>query len=79
MCEFCNYYHSSNGGISGKEIKILPCANETDLTDCQIHKGSNDDKYGMVIFSHGMTKGYFNINFCPICGRDLRSEENDKD
>ena len=79
MCKFCDYYHSSKGGVSGKGIKILKCANETDLTDCQVHKGENDNEFSVVIFSFGITKGYFNINFCPICGRDLRSVKHDKD
>lgn len=77
MCEFCDYYHSSKGGVSGKQIKISKCANQTDLTDCQIHKGENDDEYSIVIFSYGMAKGYFNIKHCPICGIDLSSEENE--
>ena len=77
MCEFCNNYHSSNGGTSGKDIKIKKCANETDLTDCTIVTPSTDSP-GIIIFSIGIAKGFIDINFCPICGRDLRSGIDDK-
>ncbi len=36
MCEFCDYYHSSKGGISGKTIKINKCANKNGLTDYMV-------------------------------------------
>lgn len=78
MCKFCGYYKSSNGGVSGKRININKCANRTDITDCQIHKGENDDECAIIIFSCGMARGYFNIKYCPICGGDLRSEENER-
>lgn len=77
MCEFCDYYHSPNGGVSGKPIKINKCANETDLTDCQIMRNTHE-KPSIVIFSVGMAKGYFDIAYCPACGRKLSEvEENE--
>lgn len=70
-CDFCDYYFSSSGGKSGKDIKIKPCANETELTDCTIAKHNNDKKYGLSIFANGIAKGYIEIDFCPMCGRKL--------
>lgn len=70
MCEFCGYYHSPNGGASGMLIKIVKCANKTDLTDCIIMR-SQDENPSMVIFSHGIAKGYFDITYCPKCGERL--------
>lgn len=70
MCEFCDKYHSTKDGVTGKEIKINKCANETDLTDCQVVCRPNH-KPAIVIFSHGIAKGYFEIDNCPKCGREL--------
>ena len=70
MCEFCDYYHSTKGNTAGKEIKIHKCANETDLTDCQVICSDND-RPALIIFSYGAAKGYINIEFCPLCGRKL--------
>lgn len=70
MCEFCDKYHSVKGGVSGAEIKISKCGNETNLTDCQIMISQNDNP-AMIIYSHGMAMGYFYIEYCPKCGRKL--------
>lgn len=74
MCEFCDYYHSTKGGVSGKSIKISKCANETDLTDCTVVSSENDNPC-MAIFSNGMAKGYFEVAYCPICGEKLSNEK----
>ena len=76
MCKFCDKYHSVKGGIAGAEIKIDKCSNETNLTDCQVVISKNDNP-ALIIFSHGIAMGYFDIKFCPMCGRELRSEENE--
>lgn len=78
MCEFCDCYHSSSGGTSGKPIKINKCANKTDLTDCAIMRETNEAPC-VIIYSCGLAKGYFEIAFCPICGRKLSEvSENDE-
>ena len=69
MCEFCKDYE--NNRIFGADIPIKKCANETDLTDAQIMKNRVYKVPGIVIYSHGMAKGYFDITFCPMCGRKL--------
>ena len=73
MCEFCKNWYDKNT-ICGADIKIYKCANETELTTAQIMKNTNDNKPGVVIFQGGITKGYFEINYCPICGRKLVGE-----
>ena len=71
MCKFCEKYHSViGGGVSGAEIKINKCYGETNLTDCQVTTSQNDNP-AMIIFSHGIAKGYFYIEYCPKCGRKL--------
>lgn len=70
-CDFCDYYSSYFGGKVGKDIKIKPCVNEMDLTDCTIAKHKDDKKYGIDIFANGTAKGYIEIDFCPMCGRKL--------
>lgn len=78
MCGFCGGNLTAKGNFYGKNIKISKCANETSLTDCQIAKSIGDEKYGVVIFSYGYAMGYFDIDYCPMCGRDLRGKsEND--
>lgn len=69
MCKFCKEYLDSR--ICGADIPIKKCANETNLTDARIMKNRGDKVPGIVIFSHGMSKGYFDIAFCPMCGRKV--------
>lgn len=72
MCGFCKNY--SDNRIFGADIPIKKCANETDLTDAQIMKNTGDKVPGIVIYSYGLVKGYFDIAFCPMCGRKLVEE-----
>lgn len=69
MCDFCKNY--SDNRIFGADITIKKCANETDLTYAKIMKNRGDKVPGIVFFSRGMSKGYFDIIFCPMCGRKL--------
>jgi hypothetical protein len=74
MCEFCRKWHDENT-ICGANIKIYKCANETNLTNAQIMMNTGDKVPGIVIYSnHCMAKGYFDIAFCPMCGRKLVEE-----
>lgn len=73
MCEFCN--SNDKKQIFGSHIAIHKCANETNLTDAQIMMNTGDKVPGIVIYSnYCMAKGYFDIAFCPICGRKLVEE-----
>ena len=70
MCEFCSYKNNPFI-IYGKEIKINKCAKETDLTEAQVMRNRDDDVPGIVIYKGCIAAGYFDINYCPICGRKL--------
>lgn len=70
MCEFCRQWNDENT-ICRAEIKIHKCANETNLTEAQILKNVGDNKPGIVIIARTAAVGYFNIEFCPMCGRKL--------
>lgn len=70
MCKFCENWHDENT-ICGADIKIYKCANETELTEAQILKNFGDNKPAIVIFANTAAMGYFNIEFCPMCGRKL--------
>ena len=74
MCEFCRTWHNKNT-ICGADIKIHKCASETTLTTAQIIKNANDSKPGVVILqNNAVAKGYFEIDYCPMCGRKLAEE-----
>lgn len=68
MCSFCKVYGEDR--IYGSEISIKKCANKTDLTHAFISKNRGDAP-GIVISSAGLSKGYFDIMYCPLCGRKL--------
>lgn len=75
MCEYCEGELTSKRCIfHGKNIKILECANGRRLTECEINKYPTEKKYGIVISHYGLAMGYFDINYCPMCGRDLRGK-----
>lgn len=69
MCNFCKDY--SENRIFGADIPIKKCASETDLKDVQIMKHTGDKVPGIVIYKGCKAAGYFNIAFCPMCGRKL--------
>ena len=65
MCEFC-MRHAGNGQECGKDYTIHPCANG----DLGVRAEYIDG--GIVLFKdHNMASGYFDINYCPICGRRM--------
>lgn len=72
MCEYCESEHTAKGGFFGKHIKISKCASETPLTRCQVVKCLGDSGFSIIIMQGFTAMGYFNINYCPMCGRDLR-------
>ena len=71
MCDFCNKYHSTKGITTGETMEINQCATETYLKDCQVYLNKGD-KPSIIIFDrYGAARGYFDIKFCPMCGRKL--------
>ena len=70
MCKYCDKHYSEKGMITGESIEIKECATSTDLTDCNVYQCPNENP-AIIIFSSGMSKGYIDINFCPMCGKKL--------
>jgi hypothetical protein len=65
MCEFCER-RAENGQECGKDYPIHPCGNG----DLGVRAEYIDG--GIVLFKdHNIASGYFNINYCPICGRKI--------
>ena len=66
MCEFCEKIYKQSDIID--EPKIVYgnyCSNESDTY------------YISVPTDEGIDYSIDNIKFCPMCGRELRSEENE--
>jgi hypothetical protein len=77
MCEFCD--NQEQKLIPEEDLgfikEMLADGNETSAY-CSVYL-ENDELYfdsSCNEYPHSKVK----INFCPICGRDLRSKENDK-
>lgn len=65
MCEFCER-HAGNGQECGKNYLVEPCGNG----DLGVRAKYIDG--GIILFKdHNIASGYFDINFCPICGRKI--------
>lgn len=82
MCEFCK--------APTKSLKWHRQETDSNIVECFIHGAS--DGYALFLrqdiktyidddmkpkIKQGNEYVYLDINFCPICGRDLRSEENE--
>lgn len=65
MCKYCE-------GIYGKYINIgeSPFGKKTQPDKAQITQ-LIDDSPGIVLYKNGLAQGYFDICYCPICGRKL--------
>ena len=78
MCPYCHsaYQYHPEGSIHGKRVAFRPTASRTDFKDWEIwqHKGETPC---MMCFDRGGSGAYIDINYCPMCGRDLRNEQND--
>ena len=78
MCDFCKEWKEKDI-IRGSDIPIYCCGHKDyALTQAQILKNCADDRPGIVIYSGCKEMGYFDIKFCPMCGREL-SEVNNND
>lgn len=66
MCEFCEKIYKTCDNNMGPQIVYGNyCSNESDMY------------YISIITDDGLEYTVDNIRFCPICGRDLRSVENE--
>ena len=77
MCEFrkeCGYCKKGHFlDIDGKEFELKPTAgfqNDRKYSSWII-KGTEDKKAGIIIITNGSNGVYFDINYCPQCGRKL--------
>lgn len=70
MCEYCN---QDKNGIKGKEFILQPTAGfQNDrYYSSWIMKNKSDKKAGIMIITNGTNGVYFDINYCPMCGRKL--------
>lgn len=68
MCEFC-MSKTGKGTEIGKDYPIHPCANGDLGVRAQYLDG------GIVLYRDRNTaSGYFDIHYCPICGRRINKE-----
>lgn len=68
MCNFCEQT-TIIGHEVGQDYPIIPCGNG----DLGVRAKYMDK--AIVLFNNRLSaSGYFDINFCPICGRKLRKE-----
>lgn len=69
MCEFCNR-HAGNWQECGKDYLIHPCGNGDLGVRTEYIDGS------IILFkARSIASGYFDINYCPICGRKIGHEK----
>ena len=76
MCKYC--MQRDKDTIKGKEFKLEKTAGYED--DYMVHnswilKLKNDKKAGIMFTTYGTNGVFFNINYCPICGRELVKKE----
>jgi hypothetical protein len=69
-CAFCN----------DEDIKLTPCANGDHNLIAMIHGDIDrqtriEDNFGIMILNFGRGLGFFDIKYCPICGRKLEARK----
>lgn len=78
MCEYCK--PSTKMKIHGKYFKFEKTYGYKEdyiKYSSWIMQGNADKKAGIFVAEYGNNGCYFDINFCPMCGRKL-GEENAK-
>ena len=72
MCEYCNN-RTEKTEINGTSFELKPTAGFKNdrVYDSWIMKGKNDEKAGIIISTNGGNGVYFDIYYCPMCGRKL--------
>ena len=74
MCEYCESQHTCKGNFFGKDIKMPLAFNQKGQKNCNIIKYLGEKKYQITIFDGCVPDCYVEINYCPMCGRDLRGK-----
>lgn len=70
-CEYCKTRGKEE--VCGKEFKLLPTSGfENDRRySSWLLKNKMDRKVGVMITTNNSNGVFFNINYCPMCGRKL--------
>lgn len=71
MCKYCE--GNNDYDIHGSYFKLLPTfgfKNDRKY-DSWIIRSKMDKKAGIMILTDNSNGVYFNINYCPMCGRKL--------
>ena len=71
MCEYCNQRNENE--IKGKEFYLVPTAGfkKDRRYSSWIMKNKNDINAGIMIATDNTNAVFFDINYCPMCGRRL--------
>ena len=71
MCKYCT--QRSKNEIKGQDFDLVPTAgfkNDRRYSSW-IMKNKADEKAGIMIATNNGNAVYFDINYCPLCGRKL--------
>ena len=71
MCKYCEERNPLE--INGKQFELNPTAGFKNdrIYSSWIMKGKEDKKAGIMISTNGSNGVYFDIDYCPMCGRRL--------
>ena len=72
MCKYCE--KRKDNTIKGENFELLSTAGfrHDRIYESWIMKNKLDEKAGIMIITNYTNGVYFNINYCPICGRNLK-------
>jgi len=69
-CKYC-----SKPFCVGADIEINKGAADGSCPQIAVIHQAKNDAPGIVLIKDHMANGYFEINYCPICGRKLTKDE----
>ena len=73
-CKYCNDYNNKIEAFGGNDFELQKTAGYKE--ECikyrsWIMKGASDKKAGIMITEGGGNGVFFDINYCPLCGRRI--------
>lgn len=72
MCVHCE--NKIGKPIKVEKHKYSPVEVWEQPDEVQIFNTDYDEVPGIVLFRYGSAFGYFDIHYCPMCGRKLKDE-----
>lgn len=74
-CKYC--MEDNEAEIYGKYFELKPTAGfkRDRKYSSWIMKGKTDKTAGIIIATNNTNGVYFDINYCPMCGRKLKKED----